>query len=62
MGIPYGLARVLAWLGVLLLVFAIVDFGSATFFAVDITGVAWSPLVSGGIGALLLRFFAQEED
>ena len=31
--------------------FAVVDFG-LSWFGIDITGVSWSPLVAGGVGAL----------
>ena len=62
MEIPLWLARALAWLGVLLIVFALVDFGLGRFMDIDITGVPWSPLVSGVIGSLLLRFFKEAVD
>jgi hypothetical protein len=56
MEIPQGLATALWWIGILLIVFAVVDFGLA-WVGVDITGVRWSPLVAGVLGSVLCRFF-----
>ena len=56
MEIPHGLATALRWIGFLLILLALVDFG-LSWFGVDITGVRWSPLVSGGLGTVLCRVF-----
>jgi hypothetical protein len=56
MEIPHGLATALWWLGILLIVFAVADFG-LSWVGVDITGVRWSPLVAGVLGSVLCRLF-----
>lgn len=62
MEIPQGLATALRWVGILLILFAILDVVLGRIFAIDVTGVPWSPLVSGFIGGALLKFFGSEED
>lgn len=62
MDVPQGVATTLRWVGILLIVFAIVDVVLGRFFGRDITGVAWSPLVSGIAGGALLKFFGSEEE
>jgi len=42
-------------LGGLLILFAIIDIVAANIFAIDLTGVMWSPIVAGIGGSLLLR-------
>lgn len=46
---------ILAIIGILLIIFAIIDF-AGMFFGYDITGQSWTPLVFGGVGSLLLKF------
>ena len=41
-------------LGLLLILFAIVDFVSAMIFGIDLTGVFWSPFVCSFVGYLLI--------
>jgi hypothetical protein len=62
MDIPHGLATTLRWVGILLILFAILDVVLGRIFAIDITGVSWSPLVSGIAGGTLLKFFGSNED
>jgi hypothetical protein len=59
--IPYGLGVAIRWLGYLLILFALVDFG-LSFAGIDITGVRWSPLVAGGIGGLFTRMTGDDGD
>ena len=49
-------------LGFLLILFAIIDIVSARIFSTDITGVSWSPIVSGLIGGAILRFTGGGDD
>ena len=49
-------------LGFLLILFAIIDIVSARIFSTDITGVSWSPIVSGLIGGVILRFTGGGDD
>lgn len=62
MDVPQGLAITLRWVGILLILFAIVDVVLGRIFALDITGVSWSPLVSGIAGSALLKFFGSDDD
>jgi hypothetical protein len=61
MEIPHGLGIAIRWFGILLILFALIDFG-LSFAGVDITGVRWSPLVAGGIGGLLTRITGDNDD
>jgi hypothetical protein len=49
-------------LGFLLILFAIIDIVSARIFSTEITGVSWSPIVSGLIGGAILRFTGGGDD
>jgi hypothetical protein len=49
-------------LAFLLIIFAIVDVVAARVFSTDITGVTWSPIVSGLIGGAILRFTGGGDD
>lgn len=60
MEIPQGLATALRGIGFLLILFAFADFG-LSWFGMDITGVRWSPLVAGGLGTVLCRFFRGDD-
>jgi hypothetical protein len=53
--LPLGVSRALYWLGVLLMILAIVDALLPRVAHIDLTGKYWSPLVFGGIGILLMR-------
>lgn len=61
MEVPQGVATALRVLGVLLIIFAIVDVVLARVFAIDLTGVTWSPIAAGIAGSVLLRFFTAAE-
>ena len=56
MEVPHGVAVVLRVFGILLILFALVDFG-LSWVGIDITGVSWSPLVAGGLGSVIWRVF-----
>ena len=62
MDVPNGLAIGLRVLGVLLIIFAIVDVVLGRVFAIDITGVTWSPIAAGLAGGALLRIFGGGDD
>ena len=62
MEVPQGFATAMSWLGILLIVFAIVDVVLGRGFQIDITGVSWSPLAAGLTGGLLLRVFSAADD
>jgi len=60
---PPGVARVLYWLGVVLMLLSIADVVLVRFFRIDITGVAWSTLALGCVGIVLMqvsRFVTRE--
>jgi len=50
--------RIIAYL---LITFAIIDFVAGWFLGIDLTGVSWSPLVSGGLGTLL-KIYSKGDD
>jgi hypothetical protein len=62
MEVPEGLATVLRWIGMLLILFALVDVVLGRFFGIDITGVPWSPIAAGLAGWVLLKFFGKGDD
>jgi len=62
MQVPQGLATALSGLGILLILFAIVDVVLGRFFEIDITGVSWSPLAAGILGSVLLRVFSESDE
>jgi hypothetical protein len=62
MGVPEGLATALRWIGILLILFAIIDVVLGRIFGIDITGVPWSPLATGITGGILLKFFGDDDD
>lgn len=62
MEIPQGLATALRWFGILLILFAILDVVLGRIFAIDVTGVPWSPVLSGIIGGALLKYFGSEDE
>lgn len=47
-------------IGFLLILFAVIDF-MGMFFGYDLTGVSWSPIVAGGIGAALVNAAGEDK-
>jgi hypothetical protein len=47
--------------GLLCFCFAIIDF-SGMFFGYDLTGVSWSPIVSGVVGSILISIGGSNKD
>jgi hypothetical protein len=62
MEVPEGLATALRWIGILLILFAIIDAVLGRIFGIDITGVSWSPLAAGITGGVMLRVFGEGDD
>ena len=60
MTIPMWLAKTIAWCGVILMVFAVLDFGLG-LFGLHITGTRWSSVPSF-VGGLVLRWFGEALD
>ena len=60
MEVPHGVAVALRVIGVLLILFALIDFG-LSWIGIDITGVRWSPLVAGGLGSVTWRVFRSDD-
>ena len=48
-------------IGILLIIFGVLDFCLWTFGSVDLTGVSWSPIACGVVGSLMLRVGSSDE-
>ena len=60
MTIPMWLAKLIAWCGLILMVFALLDAGLG-FFGIHITGTKWAPVPSL-LGGFVLRWFGEALD
>jgi hypothetical protein len=55
MASPISAGAILSWVGLLLMIFAVVDLICANGFGIDLTGVSWSPIAAGIGGNVLYR-------
>lgn len=61
MVIPMWLAKTIAWIGIALIGFAVVDAAASTFFATTITGSSWSPFAEFA-GGFVMKHFGEALD
>ena len=61
MAIPMWLAKAIAWTGIALIVFALVDAVASNHFGLQITGAKWSPVVELA-GGFVMKYFDKALD